>query len=138
MELWRQCLASSQSTAHSYASTGTYTVKLAVSDIHGCRDSISKIVTTINKPDFDFNYEIDQCDPLVVQFASIGSDTLNPYWSFGDGMIVTGNLHPAHLFSGPGNYVVRYAVANGTCTDTWQKQSTWPLFQIRLLQGPNS
>jgi gliding motility-associated-like protein len=114
-------MAASQNTNHTYSSTGTYTVKLAVSDIHGCRDSISKIVTTINRPDFDFNYEINQCDPLVVQFAGIGSDSLNTWWSFGDGTILTGNVNPSHAFPAPGTYVVRYAVANGTCKDTLTK-----------------
>ena len=37
--------ANTQNTSHSYAAAGTYTVKLIVTDINGCRDSISKPVT---------------------------------------------------------------------------------------------
>lgn len=38
--------ANTQNTSHTYATAGNYTVKLVVTDINGCKDSISKNVTT--------------------------------------------------------------------------------------------
>ncbi len=37
--------AGTQNTAHAYGTAGTYTVKLVVTDINGCNDSLSKPVT---------------------------------------------------------------------------------------------
>ena len=37
--------ATGQNTTHNYTTTNTYTVKLIVTDINGCKDSISKIVS---------------------------------------------------------------------------------------------
>jgi gliding motility-associated-like protein len=39
--------ANTQNTSHTYASAGTFTVKLIVTDINGCKDSITKAVTAI-------------------------------------------------------------------------------------------
>jgi gliding motility-associated-like protein len=38
--------ASTQQTTHTYGAPGTYTVKLVITDINGCKDSISKNVST--------------------------------------------------------------------------------------------
>jgi len=38
--------ANTQNTSHTYGSTGTFTVKLIVTDINGCKDSITKNVNT--------------------------------------------------------------------------------------------
>ena len=34
---------------------------------------------------YDFAYKQDVCNPLSVQFFSLGDTTSNSYWSFGDG-----------------------------------------------------
>ena len=114
-------IAGTQNTNHTYTNPGTYTVKLVVTDINGCKDSISKNVTTSTIPNFDFGYQVNICNPLSVQFSGVGNDTQNPYWSFGDGGITTGNLNPGHTYSSQGNYIIRYSVSNGSCTDTISK-----------------
>ena len=113
--------ANTQNASHTYAVIGTYIVKLIVTDINGCKDSISKSVTANNSPDFDFNYKQDVCDPLTVRFTGIGNDNQNPYWSFGDGATITGTTNPLHTYTSEGNYIVRYSVSNGVCTDTISK-----------------
>ena len=40
--------ASTQNTSHTYAAAGTFIVKLVVTDINGCKDSISKLFYNIN------------------------------------------------------------------------------------------
>ncbi len=113
--------ASTQNTLHSYSSSGTYLVKLVVTDINGCKDSISRNIISGTPPDFDFNYQTDVCNPLSIQFTGIGSDIQNPYWAFGDGATATGIINPVHLYATTGNYIVRYSVSNGSCTDTISK-----------------
>ena len=113
--------ANTQNTSHTYSANGTYTVKLIVTDINGCKDSISRDITAGNALDFDFNYQTDVCDPLSIQFTGIGTDIQNPYWSFGDGATVTGILNPVHVYAATGTYIVRYSINNGVCTDTINK-----------------
>ncbi|CAN5413857.1 hypothetical protein BH11BAC3_BH11BAC3_33040 [soil metagenome] len=113
--------ASTQNTTHIYSDTGTYLVKLVVTDINGCKDSISTNVLIFNGLSFDFSYKQDICNPLSVQFFNIGSVTNNAYWSFGDGHISTGNVSPTNIYSNAGNYVVKFSVQSGSCTDTISK-----------------
>lgn len=83
-----------------------------------------------NVPDFDFNYKQDICNPLTVQFFSAGNLTQNPYWSFGDGNIVTNILAPFHTYDDFGNYTARFAMQNGTCVDTIEK-----VISVKLTNG---
>lgn len=115
--------ASTQNTSHTYSADGTYTVKLVITDINGCKDSITKVVNAIT-PDLDFNYQQDVCNPLTVQFHGIGNDTQNPYWSFGDATTATGDLNPLHTYPSETSYIVRYSAGNGACTDTITKTIT--------------
>jgi gliding motility-associated-like protein len=126
-------IANVQNTNHTYNANGTYTVKLVVTDINGCRDSISKSVTTINTPNFDFNYQPDVCNPLSVQFFGIGNNTQNPYWDFGDASTSSGNLNPVHVFPAQGNYTVRYSITNGACTDTLAKTITLSILPADII-----
>src|ERR1044072_8054722 len=87
---------------------------------------------------FDFNYQVDACDPFTVQFGGIGNDSLNYWWSFGDGTIITDYLNPVHSFSGPGNYIVRYAISNGTCADTLTKTINLSIIQENMILTPDT
>lgn len=112
--------ANTQNTNHTYANAGTFTVKLVVTDINGCKDSITTTVTS-TALNFDFSYDLDACNPLLVNFVGAGISTANPYWHFGDGNFVTGVLTPTHTFATTGNYIITYSVTNGVCTDTIRK-----------------
>ena len=82
-------------------------------------DSCATIPTS--QCNFDFSYKQDACNPLAVQFFNIGDSPVNPYWSFGDGSIVSSLVNPSHVYASPGNYPVKYSVQNGGCTDTITK-----------------
>ncbi len=110
--------ANTQNTTHTYNSINTFTVWLVVTDINGCKDSISTIVSATGGINFDFAYKQDICNPLSVQFANIGVVPSIPYWSFGDGSVVTGNAIPTNVYTNPGNYTVKFSISNGTCIDT--------------------
>lgn len=109
--------ANTQNTSHTYLAAGAFTVKLVVTDINGCKDSITRTVNPIAL-NFDFNYQVNACNPLTVQFNGAGSDTQNPYWSFGDGGTATGTITTSHTYASQGTYLVKYSVSNGICTDT--------------------
>lgn len=112
--------ASTQNTTYTYPVSGNYTIKLIVTDANGCKDSVLKNVQVVAL-NFDFNYVINACNPLTVDFAATGTTVSNPYWNFGDGNIVTGVLNPSHTYAAEGDYTVRYSVADGVCTDTLEK-----------------
>ncbi len=113
-----------QNASHAYSAVGTYTVKLVATDNNGCKDSVLRAVIVNNTASFDFTYKQDVCNPLSVQFASAGTLTANPYWSFGDAGTSTGTLAPAHTYAAPGNYLVRFTVNNAPCNDTISKMIT--------------
>ncbi|MEO6675601.1 MAG: PKD domain-containing protein, partial [Ginsengibacter sp.] len=113
--------ANTQNISHFYVTPGTYTVKLVVTSTNGCQDSVSKDVTITPVEDFDFTYKQNICDPLSIQFFNVGANSSNPYWSFGDASTSTGDLNPVHTYSSFGNYMVKYIVQNGGCTDTINK-----------------
>jgi gliding motility-associated-like protein len=96
---------------------------------NGCIASDTVRVTTYNVSSFDFNYKQNVCDPLSVQFSGIGATLTNFYWDFGDGNTLTNTANPVHQFPSAGNYIVRYSIGNGTCSDTIRKtisiNTTW-------------
>lgn len=69
----------------------------------------------------DFNYKQDVCNPLSVQFFSVGENLQSPYWGFSDGGSSTGNLNPIYTFPAFGNYTVKYSATNGITRDTITK-----------------
>jgi gliding motility-associated-like protein len=117
-------VGNTQNTSHSFNAAGTFTVWLVITDINGCKDSISTIVTPANGTNSDFAYKQDICNPLSVQFFNIGPVAISPVWSFGDGSTITGNATPTHVYTTAGNYTVRYSNSNGGCTDTVTKTIT--------------
>jgi gliding motility-associated-like protein len=112
--------ATTQNSSHVYINGGTYTVKLVVTDINGCKDSIIKQVTTAAQA-LDFTYQSNACSPFVLQFNGLGSGTQSAYWSFGDATFATGDLNPVHTYPGQNTYTVKYSAGDGVCFDTVTK-----------------
>lgn len=109
-----------QNTSHTFTVDGTHDVKLVITDANGCKDSITTQIEAASLS-FDFSYSRDVCDPMTVQFNGIGSGTGNSYWNFGDGNSITGVTTTSHAYATTGNYVVKYSITNGVCTDTVRK-----------------
>ncbi len=130
--------ANTQNTSHTYSTTGTFTVKLVVTDINGCKDSISRDITAASALDFDFTYKPDVCNPLSVQFTGVGTSNQNPYWSFGDATTTTGTTSPIHLYPAAGNYIVKYSVNNGPCTDTVTKTISIGVINDNIILTPDT
>lgn len=114
-------LGNAQSPAYTYASAGTYIVKLTATDANGQSSSVTKSVTVAqgNPPVVGFTYQGDSTNPLKVTFidaSTQGNAAITAYhWDFG----ITGansNLqNPTYTYPSAGMLTVTLIVtdANG-------------------------
>jgi PKD repeat protein len=117
--------SSAQNPNHTYASGGTYTVTLDVTDAHGGTGSISKSVTVHVPPTADFTFTTDSLSANFTD-ASSGSDgTITTWaWTFGDGG-TSAEQNPSHSYASGNTYTVTLTVtdSNGN-TDSASKTVT--------------
>ena len=92
-----------QNPTHVYTNTGTYSVSVAVTDIHSCSATATKTnYIRIKEPTAQFNSNVlGGCFPLNVQFIDMSSSD-NPItswnWDFGDGGTST-DKNPNYTFA---------------------------------------
>lgn len=107
---------------HTYNSTGTFSVKMIVTDAAGCRDSLTLnniIVTTDPVPAFHSD-EILTCPGAIVGFHNNSSplSSLSFFWDFGDGNTSTAT-YPTNIYAAPGVYTVKLTITDGNgCSDS--------------------
>lgn len=96
-----------------YTSLGTYSPKLVVTDINGCKDSITKLNAVFLGPlkaDFSADRTLN-CGPMTVNF--INSSTFNGglkfTWDFGDGTS-SSLAYPSKKYILPGEYSVTLTI----------------------------
>ena len=89
MDFWRWQFFHFQNPQHTYpAGDADYTVKLKITDISGCPDSVTKtnyIKIRMPKAAFDIRDTTTICPPLRTGFIFQGSDYAIMHWDFGDG-----------------------------------------------------
>jgi gliding motility-associated-like protein len=107
----------SASVSHVYLTAQEPSVRLSVTDNHGCTNSktinnIIKVFTGV-KADFeaDKTFICFQPDPVQMINKSEGEGPLKYTWDFGDGVSST-EKEPTHVFSKKGNYTVSLAIEN--------------------------
>ena len=110
---------------HAYPATGTYSIKLVVTDTYGCKDSVQKknfVAIAFPKAKFDLTDSIGTCPPLLVQFSNASGGANSIAWDFGDGN--SSKLEkPSHFYSTPGTFYAKLiATGPGGCTDTAQRK----------------
>lgn len=114
-------VAGSTSVTNAYAVTGTYDVKLVITDIYGCSDSITKnIYIRVDEPvaALTVSDSISSCSPMEVQFTNQSTYYTSSFWDFGAAGTSTLNS-PTHYFSTPGVYNVKLVVTSpGGCKDS--------------------
>ncbi|WP_315820659.1 PKD domain-containing protein [Paraflavitalea speifideaquila] len=111
-----------QSPIHRYTATsGTYSVKLVITDAMGCKDSVTKAnLITIKKPRPAFTIQDTSsiCPLLETKFTFQGSDYESFYWDFGDGSTST-LPKPNHFYNAYGTYEAKlYVIGFGGCIDS--------------------
>lgn len=113
--------ASGPVVTHAYAAAGNYTVKLVVTDSHGCTDTASYssyIIITQPTAAFTPSDTFSVCSPLTVTFVNTSVGGTGFAWDFGDGNVST--LHtPSNVYLSPGLYTARLIATNAYgCADT--------------------
>ncbi len=112
--------SNSQNPTRTFNNVGTYTVRLVVTDINGCLDTIimpNLITTTGVNPSFDIDTAYG-CDALTVEFSDLSTPSgtiVSWLWDFGDGS-TSANPNPNHIYTIQGNYdVTLTATSNQGC-----------------------
>lgn len=100
--------STNQNPTHTYASAGTYEVKLTVKSNFGCTDFIAKQVTVNALPDLFINDTIYERN---VKFVVSDSSYSTYNWSFGDGDSST-DKNPLHRYPATGTYKITLLVTN--------------------------
>lgn len=112
-----------ENPAHTFATAGTYNVKLVATSNNGCKDSITTAVTVYPKPAAGFT-SADVCIGETTSFSNtstVANGTLTYLWTFGDGDSSTLE-NPTHTFATAGAYNVILTVTSATgCVDSISK-----------------
>jgi PKD repeat protein len=114
-----------QNPSHQYATDGTYTVSLTVSNAYGSGVQTKTNYITVNAPTSpvaDFvGTPASGIRPLTVNFTdtSINSPTAW-HWTFGDGGS-SNDQNPSHQYTAIGNFTVALSVQNGAGSDSETK-----------------
>ena len=105
---------------HTFNNEGIYSVSLAITDLYGCTDFISKpnYVRIANpKANFKVSDTAGTCPPLVVNFTNTASNYFSWEWNFGDGT-TSSSFNPSHFYATPGTFNAVLTIKGpGGCTD---------------------
>ncbi len=112
--------ALTQNTSHKYLAAGTYEVVLKIENTIGCKDSVSKNVVVVAKPNADFN-STPACLGQPIALSDNSQSISEPVvkWSW----IINGQKYnsqsPSVLFADTGLYDAKLIVETGTgCKDS--------------------
>ena len=113
---------------HTYASPGTYKVRLILTDTNYCNgpDSIERELRIAPLVDAQFETPPAGCAPYNAQFNNTSLAGQQFFWDFGDGTTSTA-VNPNHTYVNVGTYTIRMiAIDSGTCNiiDSIQKTIT--------------
>ena len=118
---------SGNNVSHVFANAGQYDIKLIVTDVNGCKDTLIRPnYITVNGPTAGFNPAVPgSCLNAAVTFNDLsvtdGTHAItNWYWNYGDGISDTLTSPPfQHLYSGSGVYNVSLIVQDSYgCKDS--------------------
>jgi len=112
-----QVRAGLNNVQHTYASVGTYNVKLIVDDTAFCNapDSITHQVRLAVTVKAQFETPPAGCVPYTAIFTNTSLGGTSFLWNFGDGTTSTA-LDPSHLYPNTGTYTVKLvAFDSSTC-----------------------
>lgn len=102
---------------HTYASRGTYNVKLSLVDTNYCNypDDTVKVLRISENVDASFTTPPFGCVPYTAVFDNTSAGGQQFQWDFGDGTGST-EAEPTHLYNTPGTYTIRLtAIDSATC-----------------------
>ncbi len=131
------------SPTHAYASAGTFTVSLMVTDSTGGTNSLSTSATAYALPVANPGGPYAGNVGLAISFSGSGSttaagDAITTYsWNFGDGTLPVTGATPTHAYATPGPYTVSLMVTDMTGgTNTLSTTSTVYALPVANPGGP--
>ncbi len=113
--------------AHYYTNSGTYNIRLIITDVNGCRDTVIRnSYIRINGPLTNFSAtNIAGCTGLTTTFNDLSTtdglnNIINWEWNFGDGVIQNFSSPPfQHIYTAPGTYSVKLKITDAAgCMDS--------------------
>lgn len=114
--------SSDTDTSYSYLSDGKYQVKLTVTSVKGCLDSVSQSLSVHPMPQADFVVnDINQCQNgnlfIFTNKSSLKYGIYSGSWDFGDYTYDT-VFSPSHSYPSAGNYTIKLVTQSDQgCTD---------------------
>ncbi len=114
-----------QNPSYKYTTSGNFTVRLIVTSVNGCKDTISKpvVVHPMPTPSFIVN-NAGQCqlnNSFVFTNTSSAIAPATYLWLFGDGN-TSALPNPSHTYNSSGTYLVKLIVTSvNSCRDTFAK-----------------
>lgn len=110
------------SPSHVYATSGSFTVTLIVTDAFGCKDTLSQPgYFTVSLPPVASFYMSDSfavCPPLNCFFTNTSTGAATYSWTFGDGNSSVA-FGPSNTYVVPGHYTVKLVATNAFgCSDS--------------------
>jgi gliding motility-associated-like protein len=111
----------SQSPSHSYAATGTYTVKLTVTN-GSCSHSMQQMVRVVDEQGTMSADNNPVCKNTIVNFTANNINAANIsswQWDFGDGITAGSPTNASHSYTASGNYTASLVITDVLgCSDT--------------------
>lgn len=111
-------VAATKDVIHTYSLAGQYNVKLVVSSIPICLDSVIFPITIYQNAIADFTIK-PTCINLPVEYTNMTVDTMNSpihySWTLGNGQTSTLRNPPSQVFNVAGNYRVSLTVNTDQC-----------------------
>jgi gliding motility-associated-like protein len=113
-----------QNPSNTYTVVGNYTVSVTVTDINGCKASVTKNnLIKIITPKANFSASpLTGCKPLLVNFTDNSNAIPSPnqwIWDFGDGTPSINTPNPSHIYTDTGSFNISLKIINAEgCTDS--------------------
>jgi len=107
--------ALTQNATHVFTTAGTYNVKLTITDIYGCSNSVIHQVNIVNIPELEYHWNY-ACENEEIQFYIDSPPTDIPSivswsWDFGDGGVSSG-MEPIHTYTAAETYYVSLSIVD--------------------------
>jgi PKD repeat protein len=131
-----------QNPIHTYDMSGTFNVKLLITDTNGNKDSLIQAVIIKPKPVADFSApDVCQGTPVTITNTTEknGLTITSWYWDFGDGQTSLSEQPSAHGYLGAAEYkVLLKTLAENGCRDSISKNVTVSSYPIAAVTSNGS